>query len=275
MANVTGSIPPNGQQPPPTEDAGIAGSVTGQWAQVYPPDTAEPEPDAELPPGLPVVRATASSVVSTVLYGATMILVVVGSVTPLFAVSQPFELSGPNSSTSLLSMDAWHLTSGASGANGDLASQVEAAPVPLGYPLLVAALLLALVVLLRLRAIRRPAGARFANALGIAASAFLTGLVFALGTFEVAWRGLSSSAAIGPVTETIGSGYWLLVTAALVSLAATLAAYRRARETPEDSVGMAIVDQPADAAAEPLVPPGQPAEWPVVAVIPNDERTNW
>jgi hypothetical protein len=276
MANVTGSLPTNGQHPPAPStspgDAGIAGSVTDQWAEVYPPAGGEPD-DAEplLLPATPVSRAGA---VATALYGVTAVLVVVGSIAPLFQSSQPLGSSFTNV-TSELSMNAWHLTSGASAPNTQLPTQVEAAPVPLGYPLLAAALLLALVVVLRLLALRRPAGDRFANALGIAGSAYVIGLVFALGTFELAWRGLSTSAAIGPQQETIGAGYWLLVTAAVVSLLATLAAYRRPPEPLfDDSVGMAIVEQPADT-DDPEVPPGQPAEWPVVAVIPNDERTNW
>jgi hypothetical protein len=267
MATVTGSPPPSDQQPPAPEDAGVAGSVTGQWAEVYPPDTGEPEP-AEKPTVSPLAA------VATVLFGAAAILIVASSFMPLFQASLA---SGPGTPglTTTVSMDAWHLTSGDQLPNSTLSSRVSPAPVPVGYPLVAAALLATVVTVLRLR----PAGERLANALGIAAAAFATGLVFALGMFEAAWRGLSSSAAVGPVDATIGPGYWLLVTASVVSIVAAIAAYRRSAEPSadadesDDSVGMTIVYPPAEPNAE--VPPGQPAEWPVVAVIPNDERTNW
>jgi hypothetical protein len=68
----------------------------------------------------------------------------------------------------------------------------------------------------------------------------------------------------------------------VVSVVAVFVAYRRPAEPSPDSVGMAIVDQPfvdqptVDQQGDSAVPPpGQPAEWPVVAVIPTDERTNW
>jgi hypothetical protein len=106
--------------------------------------------------------------------------------------------------------------------------------------------------------------------LGVVTAGFLIGLVFAVGMFEIAWRAVGSSGALGPVTATIGIGYWLLVLGALVAVLAVVIAYRTPQSVPTEVVE---TDQPAE--ADPLVPPGQPAEWPVVAVIPNDERTNW
>lgn len=274
MGIVTDPEPFSEQQPEPAAanaDTGTAGSVTGQWVEVYPPGESpadgesapEPADDVDRTPG------NGAGAFATVLFGVSVIMIVVGSFMPLFQASMTLE-TAPSADSTILSMDAWHLTFGDSVSGAPLATHVEPAPVPLGYPLLVASLLLAIVVLLRLRALRRPAGQRLANALGVAAAAYLAGLAFAIGTFEVAWRGLSSSAAIGPVQELIGSGYWLLVVSALVSIGAVIAAYRRPAEPLPDSVGMAIVER-----QQPLVPPGQPAEWPVVAVIPSDERTNW
>ncbi|HEY0805282.1 MAG TPA: hypothetical protein VGD84_09465, partial [Pseudonocardiaceae bacterium] len=176
---MTGSQPPSGQQPPLPEDAGIAGSVTGQWAEIYPPDGGEPEPARS-------ERAEVSplAAVATVLFGATAVLVVAGSFMPLFQAALSLGPAAPGI-TNTVSMDAWHLTQGDS-----VSSHVSAAPVPVGYPMVLAALLAVVVVVLRLRAARQPTGERFANALGIAAAAFVTGLVFALGVFELAWRGL-------------------------------------------------------------------------------------
>jgi hypothetical protein len=263
---VTGSLPPTGPQPTP-EDAGIAGSVTSQWAEVYQPDDEEPDPE---PDDLPAAVTPPGAVVATGLFVVTTVLVVVGSITPLFQASVSLGPSSFTNVSNVLSMDAWHLTSGNQAPNTALPSRVTAAPIPLGYPLLVLALLAAAVVVLRLLARRRPSSDRLAGVLGVVTAGFLIGLVFTLGMFEIAWRALGASAALGPVTATIGVGYWLLVLAALVAVLAVVVVHR----TPSlVSNGSAEIDQPAE--AEPLVPPGQPAEWPVVAVIPNDERTNW
>lgn len=272
MAIVT-DPEPFSEQPrhPAAQDAGVAGSVTDQWAEVYPPGgTDDAEPEAELPARTPMNGAGA---VATVLFGVSVILVVVGSFMPFFQAVMLLD-TAPSTNASVLSMDAWHLTSSSGDPAGPLPAHVEQAPVPLGYPLLAAALLIALVVLVRLRAVRRPDSERFAGALGFAGAAFLSGLVFAIGTFEIAWLALNSSAAIGPVREVVGSGYWLLVVAAVVSIIAAIIAYRRRPEPLPDSVGMAIVEGESEP-EQPLVPPGQPPEWPVVAVIPTDERTNW
>lgn len=258
---MTGSLPPTGPAP---EDPGIAGSVTSQWAEVYPPDGDEPEPDD--PPAATTPRG---AIVATGLFVVTTVLVVAGSVTPLFQASVPL---GPSFTNvfSVLSMDAWHLTSANQVPDTTLPSRVSAAPIPVGYPLLVLALLAAAVVVLRLLARRRPSTLRLAGVLGMVTTGFLSGLVFMLGMFEIAWRELGRSAALGPVVATIGVGYWLLVLAALAAVLAVVVAYR----TPAPAV-TEVVETDELAQADPLVPPGQPAEWPVVAVIPNDERTNW
>jgi hypothetical protein len=182
----------------------------------------------------------------------------------LFQASQ---ILGP-SFTSVLSMDAWHLTSSNQAPGTTLPSQVTPAPIPLGYPLLLVALLVAAVVVLRLLVRRRPSNVRLAGVLGIVTAGFLIGLVFTVGMFEIAWRALGSSAELGPVTATIGVGYWLLVVAALVAVVAVVIAYRTPAPAPDDLIE-------TEERIDPLVPPGQPAEWPVVAVIPNDERSNW
>lgn len=242
--------------------------MTSQWAEVYPPDGDEPEPE---PVDLPTTATPPGAIVATGLFVATTVLVVVGSFTPLFQLFQTSAILGP-SFTSELSMDAWHLTSGNQTPNATLPSHVTAAPVPLGYPLLLLALLAAAVVVLRLLARPRPWTHRLAGALGVATAGFLIGLVCTLGMFEIGWRALGSSAALGPVTATIGLGYWMLVVAALVAVLAVVIAYRTPT-APVATADFAVADEPTQ--ADPLVPPGQPAEWPVVAVIPNDERTNW
>jgi hypothetical protein len=146
---------------------------------------------------------------------------------------------------------------------------VSAAPIPIGYPLLILALLAAAVVVLRLLPYRRPSSHRLAGVLGFLTAGFLIGLVFTLGMFEIAWRAIGASGALGPVVATIGLGYWLLVLGALVAVLGVVIAYRTPAPVADDVV------ETEEAEVDPLVPPGQPAEWPVVAVIPNDERTNW
>ncbi|HYS37737.1 MAG TPA: hypothetical protein VEO01_19140 [Pseudonocardiaceae bacterium] len=263
---MTGSLPSTGQQPTP-EDAGSAGSVTSQWAEVYPPDGEEPEPEPTDMRSNPATPPAA--VVVTGLFVVTAVLVVVGSVTPLFQAFQVSAVLGP-SFTSAVTMDGWHLTSANQASNVTLPPSVTPAPIPLGYPLLVLALLAAAVVVLRLLVRRRPWTYRLAGVLGVVTAGFLIGLVFTLGMFEIAWRALSTSAAIGPVTTTIGVGYWMLVVATLLAGLAVVIAYRMPTTPVAD---FEVPDQQPE--ADPLVPPGQPAEWPVVAVIPNDERTNW
>jgi hypothetical protein len=257
---VTGSLPPTGPTP---EDAGIAGSVTSQWAEVYQPDGDDLEPD-----DLPVATTPPGAVLATGLFVVTTVLVVFGSITPLFEASLAVGPSFTNVSN-VVSMDAWHLTSGNQVPNTTLPARVSAAPIPLGYPLLVLALLAAAVVVLRLLTRRLPAGERLAGVLGVVTAGFLIGLVFAVGMFEIAWRAIGASGSLGPATTTVGIGYWLLVLAALVAVLAVVIVHR----TPSAPIEVVETDQQAE--ADPLVPPGQPAEWPVVAVIPNDERTNW
>jgi hypothetical protein len=237
--------------------------VTSQWAEVYPPDVSDVS-DVDEPAPAP----SSGVFVATVLFAVTLVLVIVGSVTPLFQASVILGPSFTNVSN-VLSMDAWHLTSGNQAPNTTLPSRVTAAPIPLGYPLLVLALLAAAVIVVRLLARRRPSSYRLATVLGVVTAGFLIGLVLTLGMFELAWGALGASAALGPVTATVGVGYWLLVVGALVAVVAVVIAYR----TPSAPVD--VIETSASSSVDPLVPPGQPAEWPVVAVIPNDERTNW
>src|SRR5215472_18587007 len=83
---VTGSLPTNQPHEPAPEngadDAGIAGSVTGEWVEVFQPDGA-PEPPA--PPQEPA--AGRNGVVSLLLFVTALLLVIVGSVTPLFTAA--------------------------------------------------------------------------------------------------------------------------------------------------------------------------------------------
>ncbi|HEX4702990.1 MAG TPA: hypothetical protein VH352_12730 [Pseudonocardiaceae bacterium] len=261
---MTGPLPPTGppEQPSTPGDAGIAGSVTGQWAEVYPPD-GHPSDDAE-PDVEPLRAGVPGNAFATSMFVLTLVLVVVGSITPLFRASVALGPSFTNVDD-VLSMDAWQLDA-VQEAPG-LPTQAEPAPVPMGYPLLLVALLLAVVIVLRLRAHRR-SGDRLARVLGVATASFLAGLVVALGLFEAAWRALGISGIIGPLSANIGIGFWVLVIAAVVGIAAAVVGFRSVPVETTAAVVVPIVDPP-------LVPPGQPAEWPVVAVIPNDERTNW
>jgi hypothetical protein len=192
----------------------------------------------------------------------------------LFQASLPI---GPSVTNvfNVLSMDAWHLTSANQVPDTTLPSRVSAAPIPIGYPLLVLALLAATVVVLRVLARRRPGTQRLAGVLGMVTAGFLAGLVFMLGMFEIAWVALGKSAALGPVTADIGVGYWLLVLGAVSAVLAAVVAYRTPAPAPVEVEVAADVIETESSEIDPLVPPGQPAEWPVVAVIPNDERTNW
>jgi hypothetical protein len=257
MADVTGSLPPS-EQSSTSGDVGIAGSVSAQWVEVYPPDATEPDVE----PVPPRRSGATANVAATSMFALTLVLVVVGSITPLFRASVALGPSFTNIND-VLSMDAWQLHTVEQVPDAQLPSQAEPAPVPVGYPLLLVALLLAVVIVLRFMANRE----RGARVLGIATATFLAGLVVALGMFEVGWRAFGDSGAIGPLSADAGVGFWVLVIAALMGVAAAVVAFR--------SVPVAATPVVVPVADPPLVPPGQPAEWPVVAVIPNDERTNW
>jgi hypothetical protein len=286
MNGVTGSLPPTGPpaspdpigpygEPAPLEDAGIAGSVGDEWVEVYPPDDAQPDDDVDEFPSGP----SRLGLLSVGLFVASLVLVVIGSVQPLFRAGLALGPSYTNV-TNALTVDAWELTSANVTPDQQLGSHSEATPIPIGYPLLVAVLLLLLVMGLWLRAGRHPSAEGPAKVVGVIAATFLTGLVLALGMFELAWSNLGSSDAIGGIQSGVGVGFWVLVVASSVAVVAAVLAYRVQRddladyvddESDQDDAG----EWPNQPAAEGQVPPGQPAEWPVVAVIPADERTNW
>lgn len=272
---MTGSLPPNQPEngPDHPDDPGIAGSVTGEWVEVYQPDGA-PEPT----PASPTTTGTRNTVMAIILFVATLLLVIVGSVTPLFTASIPLFTSGVADPATnpgpadVLSADAWQLSTADNSLNVAAAPRVTAMPVPIGYPLVLAALLLVITIALWLRAGQRPSSAGVARPVGLAAATFLTGLVIALGMFELAWSRFGSSSTFGGLGTAVGMGYWTLLAAAAVGLVAAILAYRvpAAEPAPEEPVDWSPSPSP-----DSEVPPGQPAEWPVVAVIPTDERTDW
>ena len=246
--------------------------MTDEWVEVFQPDGAPAPPTPEA-----TVTAARYGVVTAVLFVAALLLVIVGSVTPLFNASIPLYggAAGANGPADLLSADAWHLTTAANGVDQAGASRSITMPVPLGYPLALAGLLLLVTVALWLRAGQRPAAARAAKPVGLAASVFLAGLVIALGMFELAWDRLGSSSLFAGLGTGVGTGYWTLLAGAAVGVGAAVLAYRMAPPDTEP-----IPPEQAAWSAEPEpeegeVPPGQPAEWPVVAVIPTDDRTEW
>ncbi|HVV23488.1 MAG TPA: hypothetical protein VHF06_28895 [Pseudonocardiaceae bacterium] len=270
---MTGSLPSN-EPPEPndakdTDEAGVAGSVTDEWVEVYQPD-GTPQEEEPLPP-----RATASrsGVTTVVLFVIALLLVIVGSVTPLFEASLRVSRSAAATirSAPLLDADAWQMHVVDSPVLANTGRSI-AMPVPIGYPLALAAVLLLAAVALWLRTGQDGRTARVARPVGLTAAVFLAGLVFALGMFELAWGGAGSSELFDGLITHIGLGYWMLCGAAVVAIAAVVFGYR-VRPAPDQP-------EPAQWAPPPRpderqVPPGQPPEWPVVAVIPADEKTNW
>jgi hypothetical protein len=286
IAVVTGSLPPTDQpaEPNPPEDAGVAGSVTGEWVEVYPPDFVPPEDapadfdpaefggdgfvDAEGDPGR-------GSGLSTGLFVASLLLVLAGSITPLFQLSLEYGPSHTNLSD-VLTASAWQLSVADQAPGETLTNHTGISPLLIGVPLLLCALLVIAVVVLRLRVARASEPARVvrtARVVGVVAAAFLAGLVFAVGMFETAWATFGSLSELGALSTTIGTGFWLLVLAAVVGIAAAALGFRTA------GVGH---DEPG--AEEPLPPPvigdefGQfgpqggseePMIWEAVAVIPD------
>ncbi|HEX5407346.1 MAG TPA: hypothetical protein VFX16_34165 [Pseudonocardiaceae bacterium] len=268
---MTGSLPPTGPPgaagwagAPDSADEGIAGSVTGEWVEVYPPDGVDDRAKDE-PELVPELRSRLSPI-ATGLYGVSLVLVLLGSVLPLFRATEQVSFR----TLSDINVSAWQATVASLGPEGQLVTNSHGAVVPMGYPLIVAALLLVATLALWLRAGWRPASIRPARLVGVVTATFLVGLVFALGMFELTWLNLFGTGGIGAgggLSAGAGQGFWVLLVGALAAIAAVVLSFRTPIEdvVPEEEWD----DEPAE------VPPGQPAEWPVVAVIPADERTNW
>jgi hypothetical protein len=270
MNDVTGSLPPTGPpgaagRPGSPDDDGAAGSVTGEWVEVYPPDgTSDSEPEL-----VPELRSKLSPI-ATGLFGVSLVLVLLGSVLPLFLAT--IRVSFRTAST--INVSAWRFTSTSLGPDRQLVTNARATLVPMGYPLVIAALLLVATLGLWLRAGWRPASGRPARLVGVVTATFLVGLVFALGMFELAWQNVFGPGGIGAdggLEADTGQGFWVLLVGAVAAVAAVVLSFRTPIDA-DDSLPDEDWD-PEPAADE--VPPGQPAEWPVVAVIPADERTNW
>ncbi|HKN97723.1 MAG TPA: hypothetical protein VJX10_11440, partial [Pseudonocardiaceae bacterium] len=240
--------------------------------EVYPPDGEAPEPEESV---IGPESRTRIGPVATGLFGAALILVLLGSVLPLFRATQRFNFGLAD----MLNVGAWRFTTTSVFLvqSHHQATHSVPSPVPLGYPLVVAGLLLVAAAGLGMRAGWRPSSLRPARVAGVVAATFLAGFVFALGMFEVAWRTLLGTAGGDPDGDGLkavpGQGFWLLVVAALAAIVAAVLTWRlRQPELPE--AGPRDWDDDSEPADD-EVPPGQPAEWPVVAVIPADERSNW
>jgi hypothetical protein len=218
---------------------------------------------------VPELRSRLSPI-ATGLYGVSLVLVLLGSVLPLFKAT--VRVSFRTAST--IDVSAWQFTTTSLGPDRQLVTNAEGTLVPMGYPLVIAALLLVATLGLWLRAGWRPASGRPARLVGVVTATFLAGLVFALAMFELAWQnffGAGGVGADGGLVAVTGQGFWVLVVGAVAAVAAVVLSFRTPMEvdpSPDDDWD----PEPADDDDE--VPPGQPAEWPVVAVIPADER-NW
>ena len=267
---MTGSLPPNGSHDPDSAASTSAeeGALAGEWVEVYPPGGEPDEPEQMLDPE---PRSRIGPLV-TGLFGASLVLVLLGSVLPLFQATLRVSFR----SASSINVAAWQFTSSSLAPDRELTTHDEASPVPVGYPLIVAGLLLTVAVALWLRSGWRPSSTRPAKLVGIVAATFLAALVFALGMFELAWQNLLGGAAdtttVGGLVTGVGEGFWLLVLGALAAIAAVTLSLR-IPGPPEPDERQPDWSSDSDPVAE--RPPGQPADWPVVAVLPADERSSW
>lgn len=255
---MTGSLPTAGS-PDSDSDAGIAGAVTGEWVEVYPPDGESPELQPE-------PRRPRTGVLPTLLFAVSVVLVLFGSLGPLFYAFMGTFSDGRNTMVA----GAWRVTS-IDVVDGQPLTTTAPMPVPVGYPIALAGVLLLVAVTLRLRAAR---GARTAGA--VAATCLVT-TVLMLGMLEIAWPDVWGEGGPGPgaVQAGVGAGFWSLLAAAVVASLAAVLSFR-ASPRPESEPEPVAATWPAEpVAARPEAPDGQPAEWPVVAVIPVDEGTNW
>ncbi|MFL6142384.1 MAG: hypothetical protein ACJ72N_11035 [Labedaea sp.] len=181
-------------------------------------------------------------------------LTATGSFLPLFVST--VRLGYPNVEL-VTTVTAWGLRATANGlpdsTNG--VAPLNALPLVLAVVLLLAAVLLA----------RRRA------ATAVAAAAFLTGAVATVGMQELAWKhnfeptGVTATIPNLGVDLAVGSGFWLLVGAAVLAVAAALGALARPgagpvgeREEPETPrLGIPVVVRLPD---EPPTPPGRSAK---------------
>lgn len=253
---MTGSLPTAGS-PDSDSDAGIAGAVTGEWVEVYPPDGESPELQPE-------PRRARTGLLSTILFAVSALLVLFGSLGPLFSAV----LGNFSDGHSTIAAGAWRITS-IDVVEGEPLTNTAPMPVPVGYPIALGGVLLLVAVILRLRAAR---GARTVGA--VAASCVVT-TVFMLGMLEIAWPDVWGKAGPGPgaVQAGVGAGFWALLAAAAVASLAAVLSFRASPRAEPEPVAATWPAEPV--AARPEAPDGQPAEWPVVAVIPVDEGTNW
>jgi hypothetical protein len=201
---------------PESDDSGTAGSVTGGWVEVYPPDGEHAEDEPR-----PVVT-NRGGLAAVLLFGVTLVLVVMGSLLPLAQAVASSNQPGVTSQT--LSVDAWEITilpsdPGSSGSQGS--------PLPIGYPLLLAGLLVIAAIVLRVRAHRS------ATVVGAIAATFLSALVLTTGTFAVAWKSFGSSEIDAGLVSGIGTGYWVLVVGALVAIVGAVSLRSGRGEPPE------------------------------------------
>ena len=173
-----------------------------------------------------------SSVLVTRLVGAAAALVaavcaVVGSFLPL--VSGSLGLRGSAALT--VSVTGWQATSNA--RSGDSVSALGSAPQN-GIPLTIAAALLLIVTLLILMAAPRsaPAVLRLAALVGSAvAAAFFVGVLLTLGV-QLADLLSSISGAGSGASSSLGAGFWLVLVAGLLSIAAVVLTVLPARPAP-------------------------------------------
>lgn len=202
----------------------------------------------------------------TVLFAVSVVLVLFGSLGPLFEAV----LGNFSDGHSTIAAGAWRITS-IDVVDGQPLTNTAPMPVPVGYPIALAGVLLLVAVFLRLRA------ARGARTVGVIGASCLATTVFMLGMLEVAWPDVWGQAGPGPgtVQAGVGAGFWALLVAAVVGALAAGLSFR-ASPRPEAEPEPVAATWPAEpVAARREAPDGQPADWPVVAVIPVDERTNW
>lgn len=259
MTDVTGSLPTAGSPDPDPDvpEDSRAGAVTGEWVEVYPPDGDTPRSDDAVPP------RPRLAMVPTVLFAIALLLVVFASVLPLFLAGMGNE--GRRDGVTF-QVTPWRLVDTTVAPGQTVVTHSTATPIPFGYPLVLAGLLLLATVVLRARVTRG------AHTLGVVSAAFLAGVVFALGMFEIAWQRLllGTTAGLG-IQSGIGQGFWVFLLATMLAVAGAALSFRTPRADPPAPT--AWPDPPDAPASE--APTGQPPDWPVVAVIPVDERTNW
>ncbi|QWF79649.1 hypothetical protein [Amycolatopsis sp. CA-230715] len=226
--------------------------------QVPPPPPADGEPGTA-----PSPVVSPRQLVVAVLAALAAVVAVAGSFLTLFSGGFASSFGGRGFS---LSITGWAIELGGSAASRSAGGLGPVAPI--GYPLVLAAILLlfAAVLVLRSRA-PEPKSVPVGKILVVAGAAFLTGTAVTVAMQGIGWSGLLGAAGVA-ITPDVG--FWLVAVGVVASIAAAVLAFLPERVEPAGPEPEVVVhDVSTPRHGVPVVDPltGEPK--------PADDDTQW